>query len=200
VPVRSEGKTKINQILQRKLSKNRALIEENIMFDSEIDVKSSAAEVFLSPASLECIDASVIEVFSMMFGFAIDAVESPETAPDACGLDERTAVIGFAGKVRGSFQVRISFQSARKIASAMLGGAPVDDDASIADALGELCNMIAGGWKNAIPIFSECTLSPPTVISGQDYKLHFHRPSMKILRAYRFDGHTLNLTLHCELS
>jgi chemotaxis protein CheX len=190
----------MGQILQWKLSYNQALIEENIMFDCEMDLKSSAAEVFLSPASIECIDASVVEVFSMMFGFAIEAVQSPETDPDASGLDERTAVIGFGGRVRGSFQVRISFLAARAIASAMLGGAPVDDDASIADALGELCNMIAGGWKNAIPIFSECTLSPPTVISGQDYKLHFHRPSMKLLRAYRFDDHTLNLTLHCELS
>jgi len=170
------------------------------MLDCEIDSKSGAAEVFLSPANLKCIDASVIEVFNMMFGFAIEAVESPEVPPGPCGLDEKTAVVGFAGTIRGSFQVRIGLLAAHSIASAMLGGAPVEDDGSIDDALGELCNMIAGGWKNAIPIFSDCTLSPPTVISGRDYKLHFHRPSMDLSRNYRFDGHTLNLTLHCELT
>ena len=60
-------------------------------------------------------------------------------------------------------------------------------DDSINDALGELCNMLAGGWKNEVPgLSSECALSPPTVISGRDYKVHLSKPSVKLSRIYQF--------------
>ncbi len=43
----------------------------------------------------------------------------------------------------------------------------------VADALGEVCNMVAGNFKNKIAGLGEgCMLSPPTVISGSDYNLH----------------------------
>ena len=41
------------------------------------------------------------------------------------------------------------------------------------DALGEICNMVAGNFKNKIAGLAEgCLLSPPTVVSGSDYNLH----------------------------
>jgi chemotaxis protein CheX len=177
----------------------QAVIGVIIMSDCDNTLKSSVAEAFLSTASIEYVDASVREVFSMMYGFEIEAIQIPDTDQSLCGLDERTAIVGFSGMMRGSFQVRISSMAARSIASAMLGGVPVEENGnSIDDTMGELCNMIAGGWKNGIPIFSECTLSPPTVISGRDYKIHIYKPSVELWRIYKFDGHTLHLTLHCE--
>jgi len=174
-------------------------IGENTMFNCDIDLKPSAAEVFLSTANIEYADASVMEVFSMVFGFEVEAIQTPDPDRNLCALDERTAIVGFSGTMRGACQIRISSLAASSIVAAMLGGAPAAaGDDSIDDALGELCNMIAGGWKNGIPIFCECTLSPPTVISGQNYKVHFHKPSMELSRFYKFNGHTLHLTLHCE--
>jgi chemotaxis protein CheX len=158
-----------------------------------------SAEDFLSEGNLDRADDAVIEIFRMMFGFEISPVclPSPEKGPE---LDERTAVVGFSGPMRGSCHIRIGSPAARAIASAMLGGVPVEEgDESIDDALGELCNMLAGGWKNAIPaLSSDCTLSPPTVISGHDYKVHIRQPSVRLSRTYRFDIHALHLTLHCE--
>ena len=59
------------------------------------------------------------------------------------------------------------------MASKMLG---VDLDkvgAEMSDALGEVCNMVAGNFKNKIAGLAEgCMLSPPTVITGNDYSLH----------------------------
>jgi chemotaxis protein CheX len=41
------------------------------------------------------------------------------------------------------------------------------------DALGEVCNMVAGNFKNKIAGLSDgCLLSPPTVITGSNYSLH----------------------------
>jgi chemotaxis protein CheX len=43
----------------------------------------------------------------------------------------------------------------------------------IADALGEVCNMVAGNFKNKIPGLGDgCMLSPPSVITGNDYSIH----------------------------
>jgi chemotaxis protein CheX len=162
--------------------------------------KPYCAQDFLAPQNLDRADDTVTEIFRMMFGFEISVMEaldlellSPEPA-------ELTAIVGFSGVMRGSCQIRIGSQAARAIASAMLGGVPIEeDDDSINDALGELCNMLAGGWKNGIPaLSSECALSPPTVISGKDYKVHMHKPSVSLSRTYQFEVHALYLTLHCE--
>jgi chemotaxis protein CheX len=155
---------------------------------------------FLSSETLNRADEAVAEVFHMMFGFVTEPVDAPCPTPPTPGSDDRTAVVGFSGSMRGSCQIRISSPAARAVASAMLGGVPIDeDDDSINDAIGELCNMLAGGWKNAIPALSSaCALSPPTVISGHDYKVHVRMPSVNLSRTYRFDIHCLQLTLHCE--
>jgi chemotaxis protein CheX len=169
------------------------------MSNIDATLTTYTVEEFLSAGNLERADESVTEVFSMMFGFAIKVVPPQNVAPPSSDADERTAIVGFSGSMRGSCQVQISTKAARSIASAMLGGTPVEEgDDSIDDALGELCNMLAGGWKNGIPALAGCALSPPTVISGGDYKVRLSKPSVKISRTYQFDDYLLRLTLHRE--
>jgi chemotaxis protein CheX len=163
-------------------------------------LKSYSAEDFLSAENLNRADETVTEVFNLMFGLEISSADAPNADLPSREENDITAIVGFSGIMRGSCQVRASAAAARSIASAMLGGAPVDEhDDSINDALGELCNMLAGGWKNSIPMLSSaCALSPPNVISGHDYKVYIRKPSMKLVRNYQFEGHALHLTLHCE--
>lgn len=169
------------------------------MSNCNLAFKPSFVESPLSPFNIEYADASVMEVFRVALGFEIVAVQTSNLDQGPCGIDERTAIVGFSGAMRGSFQVRINSSAVRSIASAMLDGASVEeDDDSTDDALGEICNMIAGGWKNAVPAFSECALTPPTVISGHNYKVRFHKPSILLSRIYKFNGHILHLILHCE--
>ncbi len=169
------------------------------MSHSTAEFKSYGSEYFLSAENLRRTDEKVVEVFQMMFGLEIVPVETPDDVPRAGDSDERTAVIGFSGALRGSCQIRMSTEAARSVASAMLGGMPVEDDDSVDDALGEVCNMLAGGWKDGIPaLSSNCSLSPPTVISGRDYKVHVHKPSWQVSRTYRFETNTLHLILCCE--
>ncbi len=167
---------------------------------TSVEPKSYRAEEFLSPHNLDRADATVTEIFNLMFGFDIKAIELVTLTQIDC--DERTAVVGFSGAMRGSCQIRTSTRAAQSIASAMLGGIPIDEeDDSINDALGELCNMLAGGWKNGVPeLSSECALSPPTVISGRNYKVHISKPSVSLSRTYQFNAHTLFLTLYREES
>jgi chemotaxis protein CheX len=69
--------------------------------------------------------------------------------------------------------VRCEGKAASFMTSKMLG-VPLDKvGPKVADALGEVCNMVAGNFKNKILGLAEgCMLSPPTVITGSDYDLH----------------------------
>ena len=108
---------------------------------SIVELKPYRAEDFLSCENFDRIDATVTEIFQMMFGFDIRVVEPTLGGESHIECDERTAVVGLSGTMRGCCQIRISTQGARSIASAMLGGEPIDEeDNSINDALGELCN------------------------------------------------------------
>jgi chemotaxis protein CheX len=69
--------------------------------------------------------------------------------------------------------------------------------AETSDALGEVCNMVAGNFKNKISGLGDgCMLSPPSVITGEDYVVHT-RPSMAILEVnLLFETMPLLVTLH----
>lgn len=171
------------------------------MLDSPVEVKSFYTDDFLSAENISLADVAVAEIFKLMFSLDIRAIDKEPADLTAASPDDRTAIVGFSGAMRGSCQIRIGTPAARTIASAMLGGAPIeDDDDSINDAVGELCNMLAGGWKNEVPaLSSECSLSPPTVIFGRDYKVHLgSKPSVNLSRTYQFDDHLLYLTLSRE--
>jgi hypothetical protein len=47
-----------------------------------------------------------------------------------------------------------------------------DAAAQQCDAVGEICNMVAGQFKAKIGLEDKCMLSVPTVIRGGDYQLH----------------------------
>lgn len=64
------------------------------------------------------------------------------------------------------------------------------------DALGEVCNMIAGNFKNKIAgVGDGCMLSVPTVITGRDYSLHALTASDKIQVNLMFERHPLIVSL-----
>jgi len=59
------------------------------------------------------------------------------------------------------------------MASKMLGIGRGESAAEIWDAMGEICNMVAGNFKNKISGLGDgCMLSVPTVITGGDYSCH----------------------------
>jgi len=78
-----------------------------------------------------------------------------------------------AGQLCGVLSVRCGNKAAALMASKMLGVELDKVGAEVSDAIGEVCNMVAGNFKNKIAGLAEgCMLSPPTVITGSDYSLH----------------------------
>jgi len=99
------------------------------------------------------------------------ALTTPPEPPGEQGLDV-TAMVGFAGPVCGMVTVRCNTNAAARMAALMLGVVADQADSHLRDAVGELCNMIAGNFKNKICELRDCMLSVPTVITGVDYRLH----------------------------
>jgi len=95
----------------------------------------------------------------------------PET-PAETNFDV-TSMVGLAGKLCGVMSIRCDSKSAVLMASKMLGVQAVDGSREVSDALGEVCNMVAGNFKNKIPGLGDgCMLSVPIVITGKNYSTH----------------------------
>jgi len=114
------------------------------------------------------LELSVQEVFALMLGERLDA--APEPAPSN-SLDV-TSMVGLAGSLCGLLTLRCSSKSAALMATKMLGADGAGARAQMEDAVGEVCNMVAGNFKNKISgIGDGCKLSVPTVITGSNYCL-----------------------------
>jgi chemotaxis protein CheX len=132
----------------------------------------SASELLAADSGHEnwipLLEVATREVFELMLSCQLTA---PAVAEEA--HRDVTAMVGLAGQLCGVLSVCCGEKAAALMTSRMLG-VPLDkagDDVS--DALGEVCNMIAGNFKNKIAGLGDgCMLSPPTVITGSDYDLH----------------------------
>jgi len=131
------------------------------------------------------------EVFELMLGCHLT---TPKTMIDP--VLDITSVVGLAGKLRGVMSIRCSHKSAVLMASKMLGVEPDKVGSELCDALGEVCNMVAGNFKNKIPGLSEeCMLSVPTIITGSDYQLHSLADSPALEIQLLFEGLPLVISL-----
>ncbi len=111
------------------------------------------------------------EVFSMMVGSEITVATGQKLPVHA----DVTGVIGIGGAFSGVFSLRCSLSAANKIASQMLGVSASEASSQSADAIGEICNMVAGQFKANIGHEATCMLSIPTVITGSNYSVHSSR-------------------------
>src|SRR6185369_7376994 len=99
------------------------------------------------------------EVFEIMLNSRLE----PSPINDSAVASEFTAMVGFAGNLRGVLSLRCTAATASLIASKMLGLAPGEAEEESWDAIGEVCNMVAGAFKAKLPGGgSQCMLSVPT--------------------------------------
>jgi len=125
------------------------------------------------------------EVFERMLGSHL--VPAPESFAEE-GIDI-TSMVGLAGKICGVMTVRCPAKAAVLMASKMLGIDAGQAGPEMWDAVGEVCNMIAGNFKNKIAGMGDgCMLSVPTVITGADYNLHALADSGKTEIPLLFEG------------
>src|SRR5260370_3703882 len=130
------------------------------------------------------LDSAVSEVVEMMRARRCDQMEG--------GVDTvEGRIVGrvqFTGAVDGECLLYASQATASVTAEALLGTPSEPHDPMVDDAIGELCNMIAGGWKSKLASpDSNCTISTPAVtrVGLEGYESEF---GTKFSRNYSFQG------------
>jgi chemotaxis protein CheX len=143
---------------------------------------------------LPILELAVEEVFEMMVGCRVKAVAQSEHTPN----EEFTAMIGLAGALCGILTVRCGAKTAGQVAKSMLGDTATSQE-EVADALGEICNMIAGNFKNKLAGTDErCMLSVPTVISGGEYSFRSLADGNSVETVLLFEGAPVAVRLQLE--
>ena len=137
------------------------------------------------------LDTAAREVFELMLSCQLTVPATvEETKMDV------TAMVGLAGQLCGLLSVRCNQKAAALMTSKMLGVALDKVGPEVSDALGEVCNMVAGNFKNKIAGLAEgCMLSPPTVITGSDYNLHSMADSPAVEVRMLFEGMPIVISL-----
>ena len=154
---------------------------------------ASPTSVHFSASWKTIMECAAVEVFELMAGvrLEVDAAASAETP-----RGEQTAMVGMAGALCGMTTLRCSQATAAKFASLMLGEDAASNPSSARDAMGELCNMIAGNFKSKISNLADhCMLSVPTVITGEDYSMETAEPTEGITIAFKYEGEPLWVSL-----
>jgi chemotaxis protein CheX len=140
----------------------------------------------------QALEHAAAEVFEMMVGTPL-GLSDQATLPRAV---DYTAMIGLAGDLCGVLCFRCSMDSAGTIAARMLGMDECTSAESIRDALGEVCNMVAGSFKAQLSdIATQCMLSVPTVVSGKDYELFPLANGLRIQVSKSFEAALIWMTL-----
>ena len=145
-------------------------------------------------APLLCLGAQ--EVFDLMVGAPLKRF----TASGPAGFLEYTAIVGLAGPICGVFSIRCTSHAAVLIASGMLGATAEAASPQTRDALGEVCNMVAGHFKSKLgPIGENSMLSIPTVIRGTDYHMRSLLEGRFVESPMQFSGELVLLRLDYKL-
>jgi chemotaxis protein CheX len=177
----------------------------------------------LEPNLIQQLDETVAEVFNMMLGRACPpeldccrlalsatctSVEGDpiQPAPNSAANPHLTAHIVLSGCVTGACAVCLDLDSAAEVTEALIGMAPgelpdAERDSILADTVGELCNMIAGGWKmRQRGQGANCALSTPqiTAQSGNPPPESGTGPNPSLRRCYRLTNTCLTLEFTVE--
>lgn len=136
------------------------------------------------------LDSAVSEVFESMLEQNCTPVEETSAVDHSI-----SAQILFSGAIRGECMLFASRSVAQVTAEALLGTTSDQTESMAEDAIGELCNMIAGGWKSKLgPEQAACAISPP-LISTLQGPGNLQRTEDSFRRFYSFEGHVFGVEM-----
>ena len=130
---------------------------------------------------LPILELAVEEVFEIMLGCRVKPASSEHMVNE-----EFTAMVGLAGALCGVLTIRCDAKTAGQVAKSMLGDT-ADSEQQVADALGEVCNMIAGNFDSGAAQMKSASEAAfdriASMLRQRDYRL-------------RIEGHTDNVPIH----
>jgi chemotaxis protein CheX len=139
--------------------------------------------------------SAIKEIFASMLGERIS-----QTANRTTTTPHVSSLIGLAGKFSGVITLHFSETAACKIATGLLGIPLEQLDETVRDAIAELANMVAGGFKKAMSRDEEMfKVSIPSVIQGMSYSTRGSTNSEQLWFGVGTDGYQFDVQLIVEV-
>jgi len=139
------------------------------------------------------LESAAREVFEVMLGTKLEPFQE-----DPSLVTEMIAMVGISGRVAGVVSFHCTAHGARQMAVKMLG-APVgseEEDDTARDAVGEICNMVAGTFKNKLGhVGDDCKLSVPTIISGAECTMQTNAGGTHVQMPFTYEGAPIAVAL-----
>ena len=163
----------------------------------------TCAKIIMNPEELktylnQSLRDSVSQVFSATLSISPQIAETEKIISDeSCIISS----IGFAGTIDGTFSMCVPDSSACAITSRMLEAEIKEVSVEVADGIGELVNMIAGGVKMGLHNSDHnFNISIPTAIKGDRMViLSDFSETTRITLQYDFNGIVFTICLiYCE--
>ncbi len=128
------------------------------------------------------------EVFTSMLGSDVHRLPDPP-ADQPSPFDGVLSLIGLAGTVIGNGTVVCTPEAARQMSSLLLMSEYPNVDDQVLDALGEIANMIIGGFKHRLePHLGRLQMSIPSVIYGKNIATRNSRVPLALAVRCGFPG------------
>jgi chemotaxis protein CheX len=105
---------------------------------------------------------------------------------------EISGIIGLSGMAKGTVVLSMTREAALNAAAVMLGERPSGINADVADAVGELTNMIAGAAKAQLEHLS-MSVSLPTVVTGKSHCIEFPKNVSPICIPFEYESGTISV-------
>jgi outer membrane protein OmpA-like peptidoglycan-associated protein len=132
---------------------------------------------------LPVLELAVEEVFEIMVGQKV----TPAQKSEAHRPGGFTAMVGLAGGLCGILTISCDRTAAQAVAKSMLGPEITESEEQISDALGEICNMVAGNFESGSSQMKSASQATFDRIAAL---LRLHRCNIRV------EGHTDNVPIH----
>lgn len=136
---------------------------------------------------------ATVDVFGTMLGCHLDIGDPVVGQPPP-----RTSVVstvGFAGADSGLVTLGCSSEAAREITASLLGVDPGGVDTELADAIGEMTNMIAGQFRNRMSDDRGWALTTPFSTIGSDFTTLYAAGTQRVVCPFSMGRHSLYVEL-----
>ncbi len=119
--------------------------------------------------------SSTLNALEMMAGIKASR-GTPFVKGEFNAFADISGIIGLAGEISGAVVLSFPSTLAMKIYEAMVGESVPPGDPAIADVVGELANMVAGGAKGALSERGMAyRISIPTVVQGKEHFVSYKK-------------------------
>ena len=111
-----------------------------------------------------------------------------------------SAVIGLSGIVKGAIIISMEKELAVKLTNLLTDKDHTDIDMDVVDAIGEICNIIAGNIKPKVPNGDKIIISIPTIIKGKEHSMAWPKQTRILCIPHKaFENDIFNLIVAIEL-